>query len=75
MTEGQIMSFLLFKSPMINVVKEDVGKLHSDSFAACADLDYNSLTSAECLNHQGKIKIPVCASLNIYSSETDFYKY
>lgn len=75
LTEGQIMSFLLFKSPMINVVKEDVGKLHSDSFAACADLDYNSLTSAECLNHQGKIKIPVCASLNIYSSETDFYKY
>lgn len=42
--------------------------------AACIDLNYNSLTSAECINYQGK-KNPNMCFLDIYSSETHFYKY
>lgn len=39
---------------MIKVAEEDVEKLHLDSSAACTDLEYNSVTSLQCLNHQSK---------------------
>jgi len=39
---------------VIKVAEEDVEKLHLDSSAACTDLEYNSVTSLQCLNHQSK---------------------
>lgn len=71
LTEEQIMSLVLFQRPVINVVKQNTGAMFS---AACIDLNYNSLTSTECLNHQGKKNRSMCF-LDIYSFETHFYKY
>lgn len=65
------MSLLLFQCPVINVVKQNVGELCSLLLVLICTI---ILLSQQCLNHQDK-KNPSIYFLNIYLSETHFYKY